>query len=47
MKWAVEIQNSTLNRRNLIDSLDGLGFAVIDGAQFPEFTSRTIASKTP
>jgi len=42
MKWAVEIQNTALDRRNLIDLLDGLGFAVIDGAQFPAFTSPTI-----
>lgn len=39
MKWAVEIQKTGLERRNLADLLDGLGFNLIDGLQFPEFTS--------
>ncbi len=42
MKWAVEIQHSTLERRNLEDLLAGLGFALINGAQFPAFTSQEI-----
>jgi hypothetical protein len=44
MKWAVEIQKTNLDRRNLIELLDGLGFAVIDGIQFPAFTSPEIDS---
>lgn len=39
MKWSVEIQKTSLERRNLADLLDGLGFALIDGIQFPAFTS--------
>lgn len=39
MKWAVEIQKTNLDRRNLADLLDGLGFALIDGIEFPAFTS--------
>ncbi|HEY3308250.1 MAG TPA: hypothetical protein VGJ93_07320 [Desulfuromonadaceae bacterium] len=42
MKWAVEIQKTDLDRRNLTDLLDGLGFKVIDGIQFPAFTSPEI-----
>lgn len=42
MKWAVEVQHTTLERRNLADLLAGLGFALIDGAQFPAFTSEEI-----
>ena len=42
MKWAVEIQKTNLERRNLSDLLDGLGFALIDGIHFPAFTSSEI-----
>lgn len=42
MKWAVEIQKTSLERRNLEDLLNGLGFALIDGIQFPAFTSPEI-----
>jgi hypothetical protein len=42
MKWAVEIQKTNLERRNLEDLLNGLGFALIDGVQFPAFTSPEI-----
>ena len=42
MKWAVEIQETSLERRNLEDLLNGLGFALIDGIQFPAFTSPEI-----
>ncbi len=34
MKWAVEIQKTSLNRRNLIDLLQGLGFEIIEGTNF-------------
>lgn len=40
MRWAVEIQKTELDDRNLSDLLDGLGFALIDGSPFPAFTSR-------
>lgn len=42
MNWAIEIQNTTLERRNLADLLSGLGFTLIDGIQFPAFTSPEI-----
>jgi hypothetical protein len=42
MKWAVEIQKTNLERRNLADLLGGLGFALIDGIQFPAFASPEI-----
>lgn len=39
MKWAVEIQKTSLERRNLADLIDGLGLVLIDGLQFPAITS--------
>ncbi len=42
MKWAVEIQVTSLERRNLEDLLNGLGFALIEGIEFPAFTSPEI-----
>lgn len=39
MRWAVEIQHSTLERRNLSDLLAGLGFALFDRSPYPAFTS--------
>lgn len=39
MKWAVEIQKTNLERRNLADLLSGLGFTVVDGIEFVAFTS--------
>ncbi len=42
MKWAIEIQSTTLEHRNLADLLAGLGFTLIDGIQFPAFTSPEI-----
>ena len=42
MKWAVEVQRTTLERRNLEDLLAGLGFSLIDGVQFPALTSKEI-----
>src|SRR4051794_16886054 len=42
MNWAIEIQNTTLEHRNLADLLAGLGFTLIDGIQFPAFTSPEI-----
>ena len=34
MKWAVEIQKSSLERRNLVDLLQGLGFELVEGVEF-------------
>jgi hypothetical protein len=34
MKWAVEIQKTSLEQRNLVDLLDGLGFQLVDGVNF-------------
>ena len=42
MKWAVEIQKTKLERRNLADLLSGLEFALVDGIQFPAVTSPEI-----
>lgn len=42
MKWAVEVQHTALDRRNLEDLLGGLGFSLIDGVQFPAITSPEI-----
>ena len=39
MKWAIEIQKTSLERRNLSDLLDGLGFKLVEGIQYPAFTS--------
>jgi hypothetical protein len=44
MKWAVEIQKTNLELRNLAELLAGIGFALIDGMQFPAFTSPEIDS---
>lgn len=42
MNWGIEIQSTTLDHRNLADLLAGLGFTLIDGIQFPAFTSPEI-----
>jgi hypothetical protein len=42
MKWAVEIQKTNLERRNLDDLLNGLRFTLVDGIQYPAFTSHEI-----
>ena len=42
MKWAVEIQKTSLGLRNLADLLQGLGFSLMDGIGFPVFTSLSI-----
>lgn len=39
MKWAVEIQKTSLEQRNLAELLEGLGFTLINGIEFPAFTS--------
>lgn len=42
MKWAVEIQKTSLEHRNLADLLDGLEFSLVNGIGFPKFTSPLI-----
>jgi hypothetical protein len=42
MKRAVEIQKSSLEQRNLKDLLSGLGFELVDGIEYPVFTSTEI-----
>lgn len=42
VKWAIEIQKTNLDQRNLIDLLNGLGYFLIDGIQYPAFTSAEI-----
>jgi hypothetical protein len=34
MKWAVEIQKTGLEHRNLVDLLQGLGFDLVEGVDF-------------
>ena len=34
MKWAIEIQKTGLEHRNLLDLLHGLGFQLVDGVKF-------------
>lgn len=42
MKWAVEIQKTSLSQRNLTDLLEGLGFSLIEGIEYPALTSSAI-----
>lgn len=42
MKWAVEIQKTNLEASNLGDLLGSLGFSLIDGIEYPAFTSAKI-----
>jgi hypothetical protein len=42
MKWAIEIQKNNLEARNLGDLLSGLGFSLIDGIDYPAFTSAAV-----
>ena len=42
IRWSVEIQKTNLEPRNLKDLLDGLGFELIDGIEYPAFTSAEI-----
>lgn len=42
MRWAVEIQNTSLNERNLGDLLNSIGFVLVQGARYPAFTSPEI-----
>lgn len=48
MKWAIEIQATSLEERNLSDLLAGLGVSLIPGVEFPALTSQEInACDTP
>lgn len=42
VKWAVEIQKSVLEKRNLSDLLRGLGFALVEGIEYPALASPEI-----
>jgi hypothetical protein len=42
MKWAIEIQKTSLPRRNLTDLLQGLGFSLIEGIEYPALASSAI-----
>ncbi|MBU1426044.1 MAG: hypothetical protein KKH12_03395 [Gammaproteobacteria bacterium] len=42
MKWAIEIQKTSLEQRNLADLLKGLGFDLIQGIEYPALSSPTI-----
>lgn len=42
MKWAIEIQKTSLSRRNLADLLNGLGFSLIDGIEYPAIACSAI-----
>lgn len=39
MKWAVEIQKSSLSRRNLADLFDGLGYELVESSDMLALTS--------
>lgn len=42
MRWAIEIQKTQLERRNLADLLSRLGFTTVDKAPYVAFTSEAI-----
>ncbi|WP_131801024.1 hypothetical protein [Methylobacillus sp. MM3] len=42
MRWAVEIESTGLEKRNLEDLLQGLGFDLIEGVKYLAFTSPEI-----
>jgi hypothetical protein len=44
MRWSIEIQKTNLERRNLADLLEGLGFDLIDGVEYSAFSSPAIDS---
>ncbi|MCC6296127.1 MAG: hypothetical protein IT469_05420 [Pseudomonadales bacterium] len=46
MRWAIEIRKTSLQRRNLADLLKGLGFDLIEGVEYPAFSSAAIDSCT-
>jgi hypothetical protein len=47
VKWAIEIQKTSLKKRNLSDLLRGLGFELVEGIEYPALASPKIdACKT-
>lgn len=44
VKWAIEIQKSGLEKRNLSDLLRGLGFELVEGIEYPALASPEIDS---
>lgn len=42
MRWAIEIQKTSLANRNLADLLGGLGFTLVEGIEYPALTSPAI-----
>lgn len=42
MRWAIEIRETQLPRRNLLDLLDRLGFALVDELPNVAFTSAKV-----
>lgn len=42
MKWAIEIQKTGIEQRNLSDLLMGLGFELVEGIEYPALTSPEI-----
>lgn len=42
MRWAIEVQKTSLEQRNLADLLKGLGFDLIQGNECPALSSPTI-----
>jgi hypothetical protein len=48
VKWAIEIQKTGLEKRNLTDLLNGLGFELVEGIEYPALASLEIdACLTP
>jgi hypothetical protein len=39
VKWAIEIQKTSLEKRNLADLLRGLGFELVEGGEYPALAS--------
>jgi hypothetical protein len=44
MRWAIEIQKTSLDKRNLSDLLSNIGFRLIEGIDHPAITSTDIDS---
>lgn len=42
VKWAIEIQKTSLEKRNLADLLRGLGFELVEGSEYQALASPTI-----
>lgn len=42
MKWSVEIQKTSLDKRNIFDLLSEIGITLIEGVRYLEFTSDQI-----